>query len=90
MIGQHRTDCGCSYCLRPTVSAVKNSGPDPDAKPDLSTVVQKQISGLLDGVPNDWYGGREVTQPAMSWDCTHEHTTKYLSGTYCRDCGRWL
>lgn len=89
MIGVHRTDCGCSYCLRPTVRAL-DTGPDP--KQRMADKVDQQLGELLSGVPKDWYGGREVTQTPLTWydDCKHEHATRYMTGKYCRDCGTWL
>lgn len=90
MIGFHRTDCGCAYCLRPVVTQVLDSGPGKG--PSMSDAVERDLNEVLSGVPKDWYGGREVTQKPLDWydDCKHEHTTKYASGKYCRDCGHWL
>lgn len=85
MIGIHRTDCGCSYCLRPTVRAL-------DTGPDKRTPLERDLDSLMASVPDTWYGGREVTDgiKPYSGDCDHERTTNYLTGKWCRDCGRWL
>lgn len=93
MIGLHRTDCGCAYCVHPTVTAVINRGPDRDERrAGMAATVEQQINELLASVPDDWHGGRELTQgPAQyHYGCQHKHRTTYPGGTFCRDCGRWV
>lgn len=86
MIGIHRVECGCSYCVHPVVTRVINNGPKQPAP------WQQEVWDVLGTAPSDWYGGREATDPPALWryDCWHIHTTRYDTGTFCRDCARWL
>lgn len=93
-VGFHRSTCGCAYCVRPTLTAVLNRGPDRDERrAALSGRVEQQVTELLAEAPDDWHGGElEVTDPPKRYHfgCKHEHTTAYPGGTFCRDCGRWV
>lgn len=85
MIGVHRADCGCSYCLHATLRVI-------DRGADSEPLWKREIDRVLAGTPDHWFGGREVTDgPKQFWaGCSHEHTTLYLTGKFCRDCGNWL
>lgn len=90
LVAPHRATCGCTYCVQPTVTAVISRGPD--ERRALSGKVEQQINELLVGVPDEWFGGGEVTDKPKQYHfgCKHEHCTNYLNGTYCRDCRRWV
>lgn len=88
MIGVHRTDCGCAYCLHPVVRALDRSADEKRAA--MAAKVNEQLAELHGTLPDSWFGGREITDGPKQYHygCTHEHTTKYLDRTFCRDCGR--
>ena len=94
---------GCPSCLRTIVAYVPAWDPPIAVRdtPNVKGIVEHQLQDLLDGTPNDWYGGREMTQGRdLSIEgCTHRRYTKYKmqhgDGTFdykyfCRLCGRWF
>lgn len=93
LVAPHRPTCGCAYCVRPTVTAVINRGPDRDERrATLAGAVEHDLTELLADVPDDWHGGLEITEGPKQYHfgCKHLHRTTYMNGTFCRDCGRWV